>query len=316
MATAAENLTKLPPPNGWQGWPMGVAAAARLNMSLRRLRVLVDTGNLTAHKCPDRTNRYNPDELEQLRKDLRAVTQNNGDDETSEDALDVLDEERSNRSSPAENVNKVLADENRSLRAQNLELHKLLISSRAQIDGASKQLIGSLMEREAASEKTITENYQQREAYFNHQAERDIVLGREKAAEARRTEIWGITKVHLEQLVQTAIVKWGVPPAVLAKLEPAVQLLQTMNPNQLQVLLGSGFLTKDQEDLIRKIVATVPIEDSTIAARVAAAAQQALDAERKPQAPPAADSWAAAQTTSAPADAAGTPAPTTNEAKR
>ena len=290
MSNAVEVLTKMPPPNGWQGWPMGVQAAARLGVSMRRLRAIVETGNIVAHKCPDRTNRYNPEELEQLAKDLRAISRNNGDgDDDSSDPLDALDDERGSRQPQADLIKELTAGI-RARDQQNLELHKLLVSSSKQTATVQEQLIKQMLERETMYQTTLTDNYKQREAYFNHQAEREIILSREKAREARRDQIWSVTKGHFEKLVEVAITKWGIPPAVLAKLEPAIQLLQTMHPDQLSVLVDSDFLTQEQQALIRKIVETAPPKDAAIARKVADAAQQILDAQKNAQT--AAGSWA------------------------
>lgn len=298
---AAEVLSKLPPPNGWQGWPTGIQAAVKLEISIRRLSILVQTGNLTCYKCPDRTNRYDPQDLERMLRDLRVVAKRNledGDEEGSE--LDSLEEEKTNKQAINETVNKTLVESLRNANAMVLEMHRLLSSgSRNQAETQDK-VISRLLEREESREKTISEVYLAREALFNQQTERDLAVKKASNVESRRAEMWTLTKGHLDKLVDVAFAKFGIPPEVMAKLEPAITLLQKLSPTQLQMLLGSGFLTKEQEELVRKIVAEVPTEDD-VAARVAAEceaimAQQTAD-KKSAQAAQAAEATRARPTT-------------------
>lgn len=266
---SAEVLAKLPPPNGWQGWPTGIQAAVKLEISVRRLRILVQTGNLTCYQCPDRTNRYDPDQLEKMARDLRVVSKRSLDDDGEEGSeLDDLEEEKTTKHAVNDSVNKTLVEALRNANAMVLEMHKLLTAgAKTQADTQDK-VITRLLEREESREKTISEVYLAREALFNQQTERDLAVRKAANVENRRSEMWTLTKGHLDKLVDVAMAKFGIPPEVMAKLEPAILLLQKLSPTQLQMLLGSGFLTKDQEDLVRKIVAEVPPAED-VAAKVA-----------------------------------------------
>lgn len=267
---AFTNLREMPPPNGWQGWPTGVKAAAILNIGIRRLRLLHESGNITRHACPDRTFRFDPDELELLRKDLAIVGKRSIDDSVENDGLDDLEERSRESGADQQTINKTLVEALKVANAMAKEMHEIAAKSQRIQAETYDQIIKRLLEREESREKTLTENYLAREAYFNHQLERDMAAKSAANLEERRNEMWQITKGHLDKLVDIGMAKFGIPKEMLAKLEPAVKLLQNLNPAQLQVLLGSGFLTKEQEDLVKQILTKVPDPDETAAAKVAA----------------------------------------------
>lgn len=282
-------VSKLPPPNGWQGWPTGIQAAVKLEISVRRLRVLVQTGNITCYPCPDRTNRYDPAQLEILARDLRVVSKRKyeEDGEDSGDGLEDLEEERTGKQAVNDSVNKTLVEALKNANAMVLEMHKLLSTgSKSQAETQDK-VIGRLLEREEAREKTICDVYAAREAYFNQQTERDIAAKSAANLENRRNEIWTITKGHLDKLVEVAFAKFGIPKEVLEKIEPAIELLQKLSPSQLAMLLGSGFLTPQQEELVKRIVKEVPPPENVadkVAAECAAILQQQADQKKAAQA--------------------------------
>lgn len=312
---SAEVVTKLPPPNGWQGWPMGISAAMKLGISVKKLAVLVQTGNITCYKCPDRTNRYDPEQIEVLVRDIRVVSKSKFDEDGEEgDGLDDLEEERSSKTGVTDSVNKTLVEALKNANAMVLEMHKLLSTgSKSQAETQDK-VIGRLLEREEAREKTICDVYAAREAYFNQQTEREIAAKSAMNLENRRNEIWNITKGHLDKLVDVAFVKFGIPKEVFEKLEPAIELLQKLTPMQLQMLLGSGFLTAQQEELVKKIVKEVPPPED-VAAKVTAECaailqKQAEDKKAAQAARTASEARATAASTPLPAPA---PAPA-NEA--
>jgi hypothetical protein len=318
---SAEVVAKLPPPNGWQGWPMGISAAMKLGISVKKLAVLVQTGNITCYKCPDRTNRYDPEQIEVLVRDIRVVSKAKFDEDGEEgDGLDDLEEERSGKSGVTDSVNKTLVEALKNSNAMVLEMHKLLSTgTKAQAETQDK-VIGRLLEREESYQKTLTDVYVQREAYFNQQAERDIAVKSAANLENRRNEIWNITKGHLDKLVDVAFVKFGIPKEVFEKLEPAIELLQKLTPTQLQMLLGSGFLTPQQEDLVKKIVKEVPPPEDVsakVTAECAAILQKQADDKKAAQAArTAAEATAAKKTESvppAPANEATNPAPSAGE---
>lgn len=279
---SADTVAKLPPPNGWQGWPTHISAALKLGVKVARFKAIVQTGNLTAYQCPDRTVRYDPDQLERLCRDLQILSKRRTDgDDGDDDGLEELDE--TSGKTVATDVNKSLVDALKSANSMVLEMHKLLTSGSEKQASTYDKIVSRLLEREEAREKTICDVYAAREAYFNHQTERDLVAKREGNVEARRQEMWTITKGHLDKLVDVAFAKFGIPKEVMAKLEPAIALLQKLSPTQLQMLLGSGFLSKEQEDLVKKIVAEVPPEEN-VADKVAAECAAILEkqaAEKK-----------------------------------
>lgn len=291
---SAETVAKLPPPNGWQGWPMGISAAMKLGISVKKLAVLVQTGNITCHKCPDRTNRYDPEQIELLVRDIRVVSKAKFDEDGEEtDGLEDL-AESSGKPAVNDTVNKTLVEALKNANLMVLEMHKLLSAgSKSQAETQDK-VIGRLLEREEAREQTICDVYAAREAYFNQQTERDIAAKSAANLENRRNEIWGITKGHLDKLVDVAFVKFGIPKEVFEKLEPAIELLQKLNPQQLSMLLGSGFLTPQQEELVKKIVKEVPPAED-VAERVAAECATILEQQsEQTKAKQAAQSAAAA----------------------
>lgn len=301
---SAEVVAKLPPPNGWQGWPMGISAAMKLGISVKKLAVLVQTGNITCYKCPDRTNRYDPEQIEMLVRDIRIVSKTRFDEDGDEsDGLNDLEEERAGKAGVTDSVNKTLVEALKNANTMVLEMHKLLSTgTKAQAETQDK-VIGRLLEREETYQKTLTDVYIARENYFNQQTERDIAAKRAANLENRRDEIWSITKGHLDKLVDVAFAKFGIPKEVLEKIEPAIELLQRLTPTQLQMLLGSGFLTPQQEDLVKKIVKEVPPPENVadkVAAECAAILRQQADEKKAAQAAQAA---AATKTESRPAPA-------------
>lgn len=296
---AIDNIRTLPPPNGWQGWPTAIKASAQLGISIRRLRLLFESGNIARYACPDRTFRYDPDQVESLSVDLKVIGKKPIDDDDDDGALDDLDEKRSNSDDAKgqlQSVNKTLVEALRNANAMVKDMHDLLSKGAKTQADIQDKVIQRLLEREEQREKALVDVYMAREQLFNQQLERDLAAKQAANLESRRNEMWQISKAHLEKLVELAMVKWGLPKELLAKIEPAVELLQKLKPEQLEVLLASGFLTKDQEDLVRKIVTSVPQTDDETAAKVAAECeriqQEAQKAEEKtpcatrPQEPP------------------------------
>lgn len=279
----ADVVTKLPPPNGWQAWPTGIPASVKLNVSIRHLRMLVKTGNLPSYQCPDKTVRYDPEQLEKLARDLQTVSKRTIDDDDDDSEIDDLAEERSSRQVVNDSVNKTLVDALRNANQMVIDMHRLLTAgAKTQADTQDK-VITRLLEREEARERTISEVYLAREALFNQQTERELAVRKAANVENRRAEMWTLTKQHLEQFVELGFAKFGIPREMMAKLEPMFALLQKLNPMQLQMLLGSGFLTKEQEVLIRKIVADVPPPED-VSAKVSAECNAILEkqaAEKK-----------------------------------
>jgi hypothetical protein len=308
---SADVVAKLPPPNGWQGWPTGIQASVKLEISIRRLRVLVQTGNITCYPCPDRTQRYDPAQLEVLARDLRLVNRrklgDDGEDDTS-DGLEDLEDERPAKPTTSDSINKTLVEALKNSNNMVLELHKLNITGTKTQAETHDKIISRLLEREEARERTISDVYLAREAYFNHQTERDLATKSAHNVENRRQEMWTITKAHLDKLVDVAFVKFGIPKELVEKLEPAIQLMQQLSPDQLQMLLGSGFLTKGQEELVKKIVKEVPPPENVaerVAAECAAIVAKQKDDEKAKQAELAQQ---AAATAAAPVNES-TPAP-------
>jgi hypothetical protein len=293
---AVDNIRTMPPPNGWQSWPTGIKASALMGVSTRQLRLLFESGNITRYACPDRTFRYDPQQIEELQKDLGAIgtkARKSVDDDDENPILDDL-EEKPRSVATADAINKTLVSALANANQMVKEMHELLSKgAKAQAD-VQDRVIQRLLEREEAREKSLSDVYLAREAYFNHQLERDLAAKQASNLEARRSEMWSITKGHLDKLVDMGMAKWGIPKEVMGKLEPAIQLLQALKPAQLQVLLGSGFLTAEQEELVRKIVTNVPSPDDTAAAKVAAECERirqeeaAKEAAQKEQEPPCA----------------------------
>lgn len=281
MAKEADNLAKMPPPNGWQSWPRGINAAARLGISVRRMRLLIESGNLTATKCPDKSVRYNPEEIEELASDLRTVSKRTfGEEDDSDDSsLDEL-EERPRSAATVDQINKTLVTALQNANSMVLQMHELLSKgAKAQAD-VQDRVIQRLLEREEAREKVIGDNYLQRENYYNQQLERDLAAKQAGNVEQRRAEMWTITKSHLDKLIEMAYVKFGMPPEVVKKLEPALQLLQKLSPTQMQMLLSSGFLTPEQEKLVRQIIDDAPSADEQAATEIAKQCERIVEQDR------------------------------------
>lgn len=280
--STVDNIRTLPPPNGWQGWPTAIKASAQLGISIRRLRLLFESGNIARYACPDRTFRYDPDQIEALSVDLKVIGKRSL-DEDDDDSLDELDESRSSAKDDAkgqlQSVNKTLVEALRNANAMVKDMHELLSKGAKTQADIQDKVIQRLLEREEQREKALVDVYVAREQLFNQQLDRELAAKSAANLEARRSEMWTISKGHLEKLVDVAMAKWGLPKEVLAKLEPAIELLQKLQPAQLQVLLASGFLTKEQEDLVKKIVNNVPTPDADDAAKVAAECERIRNEE-------------------------------------
>lgn len=289
-SSTVDNIRTLPPPNGWQGWPTGIKASAQLGISIRRLRLLFESGNIARYACPDRTFRYDPDQIEALSVDLKVIGKRSLDDDET-DNLEELDDDRSSKSEDAklQSVNKTLVEALRNANGMVKDMHELLSKGAKTQADIQDKVIQRLLEREEQREKALVDVYVAREQLFNQQLERELAAKSASNLEARRAEMWTISKSHLEKLVDVAMAKWGLPKGVLEKLEPAIELLQKLQPAQLQVLMASGFLTPDQEELVKKIVNSVPQPDADDAAKVAAECerirneQAAKTAENKEQ---------------------------------
>lgn len=274
---AIDNIRTLPPPNGWQGWPTGIKASAQLGISIRRLRLLFESGNIARYACPDRTFRYDPEQIEALSIDLKVIGKRAlVEDDDSDTDLDELEDDRSAAKAIADakgqlqSINKTLVEALRNANSMVKDMHELLSKGAKTQADIQDKVIQRLLEREEQREKALVDVYVAREQLFSQQLDRDLAAKSAQNLEARRSEMWTISKGHLEKLVDVAMAKWGLPKEVLAKLEPAIELLQKLQPAQLQVLLASGFLTKEQEELVKKIVHSVPPPDGDDAAKVAA----------------------------------------------
>lgn len=303
-SSTIDNLRTLPPPNGWQSWPTGIKASAQLGISIRRLRLLFESGNIARYQCPDRTYRYDPDQIEALSVDLKVIGRRTLEDDDDDSNLEELNDERSDKhqrddTKQLQTVNKTLVEALRNANAMVKDMHELLSKGAKTQADVQDKVIARLLEREEQREKALGDVYIAREQLFSQQLERDLAAKSAANLEARRSEMWTISKGHLEKLVDVAMAKWGIPKEVLAKIEPAIELLQKLQPTQLQVLLASGFLTAEQEELVRKIVNSVPQPDVDDAAKVAAecerirqeesakaAKKEETSCEQQPQEPP------------------------------
>ncbi len=243
----AEEQTK---PNGklngeWTNWPMATGACKKLGISLAQLQALVRDGIVQSFRAPNNTLRFKPEWLEEYVTDLQEIPI--GDEE------ELKDRQAARSGIPSDAI-RATADLLKAAQSQNLELHKLVIQGFKASHDAQDKTIERLLSRLDKTEGVINQLYEAREAYFDAQLERQIVLEQHKAAGERRTQMWTLTTQYLGDLVQGAKKKWGLDDASTEKLGAAAQLLQTMTAEQIEVAAMMGFFNDEQCDLIEKII--------------------------------------------------------------
>jgi hypothetical protein len=238
-------------------WPTGTKAAVQLGVSAKKLSRLVADGSLRTYKAHDRTVRYNPEELDALRKDLEALEVDSPGDTTEERRATV----------------ELMKAQTEALR----DCHKMIrdlvgmVKDPIQIGlSLSESLTAKALERAAELERMRDEYASVREEALSSQAERDVILLREKAQEERRTKAFEMAMQSAPNLmrgIEGTLLKYMSGGGGAQKLQAASRLISSFDPGMVAGLLAMGILNDEQSKDLRAVLPpeTLKLVDAILA---------------------------------------------------
>ena len=231
--------------NSWTNWPSVTGACRLLEISIGELNRLVREGVIESFKAPNGTLRFKQEWLDDYKHARDELPADKDEDNKDREAARV--------GIPAEAI-KATAELLKAAQQQNLELHKLVIQGFKASHDAQAKTIDQLLSRQEKHEAVISALYAAREAYFDNQLERQLVVDSHKAAGERRTAMWNMSTQYLGELVQGVKKKWGLEDGPTAQFGAVAELLKTLNAEQIEVACMMGFFSEAQIALIEKII--------------------------------------------------------------
>jgi len=226
-------------------WPTQTKAAIRLGVSERRLLRLVADGSVKTYKAHDRTSRFNPEELDALRKDLEVLESDGTSDGTSEERKATVD---------------LLRTQTEALRDAHAMIRDLvkLVKDPIQTGLAlSESLTQRAMDRASQLESMRDEFVSVREDALSTKAERDVILLREQASEERRTKAFDMAMQSAPNLlrgIEATVMRHMGGGSGAEKLQAASRLITSFDPGMVAGLLAMGILTDEQSKDLRAVL--------------------------------------------------------------
>jgi hypothetical protein len=225
-------------------WPTGTKAAVQLGVSAKKLARLVADGSLRTYKAHDRTVRYNPEELDALRKDLEALEVDSPGDTTEERRATV--ELMKAQTEALRDCHKMISDLVR------------MVKEPIQVGLAlSESITNKAIERAAKLESMRDEYAAVREEALSSQAERDVILLREKSQEERRTKAFEMAMQSAPNLmrgIEGTLLKYMGGGGSSQKLQAASRLISSFDPGMVAGLLAMGILNEEQAKDLRAVL--------------------------------------------------------------
>lgn len=231
--------------DAWTTWPGYARAAKLLNVSMKRLRAMVDFGEIQCYRAEDGTVRFRPNVIEDYIKDRDGVP----DDEEEKNS----DQYAARQGIPAEAI-RATGDLLRASQAQNLELHRLVLQGFKAATEAQDVTIQRLLGRQEQYEAIITQLLKAREEYFDAQLEREVMRNQHAAAQRRRDELFEVSKGWAGDIIEGLKLRYGIDTESGKKVHAAINLLKALTPEQIEVGAMMGFFSEQQIELIEQII--------------------------------------------------------------
>jgi hypothetical protein len=213
----------------------------RLGVGEKRLSKLVADGTLKTYKAHDRTNRFNPEELDVLRKELELV---------DAEPVDGSTEERKATVDLLRAQTEALRDAHRMI----CELVKLVNAPIQSGLALSEELTKKAMSRAAELESMRDEFVHVREEALSNKAERDLMLLREQSTEQRRSKAFDMAMQSAPNLlrgIESTLAKYM---GGSEKIESASRLIASFDPGMVAGLLSLGILSEQQTKDLRLVL--------------------------------------------------------------
>ena len=231
--------------DAWTTWPSMSRAAKLLQVSAKRLKEMVQFGEIPSFKGSDGTVRFRPEWISEYLAD-KADTPEDEDSKGS-------DRDASRQGIPAEAI-RATGELLRASQQQNLELHKLVLQGFKAATEAQDVTIQRLLARQEQYEVIITDLLRARESYFDAQLEREVMRTQHVAAQKRRDELFEVSKGWAGEIIEGLKHRYGLDTESKTKVNAAIDLLKALSPEQIEVGATMGFFTEAQIVLIEQIL--------------------------------------------------------------
>lgn len=250
-------------PKGWTNWPSTFKAARILKLKVPQVRILVQTGDLPVFEAPDGTQRFDPVVLKELVAEVSHLTDEDFDTSIATRKLEEqrLDAQAERDGMPVEAVRQH-AEFVRTILNHNRELHTIVMAmhedGRKTVNASATvndAVIKRLQEQLSHYHKMFDEMVHAREVAATQQTERELVLLQENDKITRRQQVLGIAKEQAGKLVSIVAAKLGVDESLLQnfagkvdaqKVTAALEFFQSLESDQVDVAMASGFFTPKQ----------------------------------------------------------------------
>lgn len=248
---------------GWTNWPSVFKAARMLSLKVPQVRILVQTGDLPFFDAPDGTQRFDPEVLKALRPEVQALTDEDFDSSIAVRKVEQanLDAQAERQGVPVESIRQQ-AEFNRTILNHNKELHEvvksLLEDARKTLNTSAtvnEGVIKRQQEQLAHYHKMFDDMLRAREEQAIQQTERELTLMQENDKITRRQQVLGIAKDQVGKLVSIIAAKLGVSESLMQnivgkfdaqKLQAAASLFESLQADQIDIAMASGFFTAEQ----------------------------------------------------------------------
>ncbi len=236
--------------DAWKDWPKASAVADELEISVRQLKRHVERNEVPRYQAPDGTYRYKPEEVAMFKAFL----------EGEETEAEVVTSKKGGADQHvAVELVKVFRELLQQELGNNRELMKLVLNPNNALLSMLKDENAALRQRCSTLEDKHTDLVMAREEMLSQVHERGLATKTVEAQEKRKTQAFGM----LMQSMPTLAKQMGIDPSKLAqglsnedqgKVNAAVELLTSIDPEMLEALGASGMLNDEQMILLRKIV--------------------------------------------------------------
>jgi hypothetical protein len=252
-SSASKNGAAAEPPAEWATWPTERQAAKQLRTSNTQLRSTCAKLGLAPVKAFDGSNRYSPDLIAEVERVLR-VAEELADDE---DAPPVVPTEAL--------IMRELVAQNREQRAHIEKLLGLIVGPMTKVLESYDKHNERSERRIADLEKSRDEANEARSKELDDAQARELVRQAEVDKLERRKQLFGVVKERLPSILEAieTSLGLGIAGASREKVQAASELLRSLDPAQLAVLLDPSMtiLKPEQRAWIRKMLGLEPESD-------------------------------------------------------
>lgn len=217
-------------------WPTQTKAAARLGISQRRFIALMRDGSLKQYKGADRTIRFSPDELDELRREL-------------ESAVDNDDVEREERKTFVEMM-RVQTEAIKQRDDAIVKLIDLIDKPLKLVLDSSVRIVEEASKRAEKLEALRDEMIATRESALDARAEREAFILGAKASEERKAETFALVKQTFPKFIEGVEATIG-GRSMIAKF---AKFAKSLDPAMVSFLLDSDALNEEQRKLLKDLI--------------------------------------------------------------